>query len=926
MLYLDFTLANYAFEYGLTNPSDGVDVIAFVKELKEFLSADNEVPAEHSREMFHSVGLQWWFFDSVTDRRKSYYPSILPYQPLTPCGYNMITETMMTIAAAKKKRCATDHQYPPISIVSFGRRYFVLTMIKRQKFAPDFYVLLGDPILLHNNSDYDFHEILVWKQLDQIYNNSHRYNITQSRTNTYASDIAKLMAMTPSTFVASPYVDSNFEFIKTRNIPPRIRPGLTDFTKPDLDWMRTMTGSSSKTESSTGSTHNIIEHYRLVLGYTADDDDLHAKPLIVDPNNIVDLNNIDRNKASNDEDYARRVQQQFIEEDMNRGNSTYNYDFGGASNSHNGLIGGETAETDDDLAAAIALSMKDINDTTDNNTTHEKSANTGTISNPNRLWNLDLIIGLEVRSKYYMNRYMSSERGGSDDENRDWEIWSNKGSNVLRSASSDTGMTKHHEINVQNPADLYRHYGNQLADRVQETCAGIMEGKVTIIPDSMRETAEIIATEELLLRIEEHKRLVVLLQHIDSNVPAPPELGKYNLLRPPDGDGSRSMEDDSMDRRLSQHWKKPMISRAGKEIINRCVRTFSDEAQEFYQADVVQYDENTGKHLLLYQHGLDEVWKDLKQEDWQILDEEAEQFIIRRKNTRISNSSFGDGGSSDFLETQLIIIQARWRGYTTRNSIIALHNAVTKIQTMFRAVSNKSYYTKKRTAITRINAIVRGFLDRGRYGDTIAAAYNEWKRVHEPWKSVVDLLAAQACAPETYYFSWQHLKKTTLDISHAGEQDKETTDRINEAQEGLLLNDESERGDIEEVNVTSNAPSALQTSSVPYQDCEELLSNRIHSIMLSQASLKWFKNADSKYKGFFLKRMRQFSTGEYERSFKLRKRLTGCKHIIYEAYLEQKVAYRILFTECKIKDENNGNMDRNSILVWYVSTHDRVSR
>lgn len=112
---------------------------------------------------------------------------------------------------------------------------------------------------------------------------------------------------------------------------------------------------------------------------------------------------------------------------------------------------------------------------------------------------------------------------------------------------------------------------------------------------------------------------------------------------------SRSMEDESMDRRLSQHWKKPMISRAGKEIINRCVRLFSDEAQEFYQADVVQYDENTGKHLLMYQHDLDEVWEDLKQENWMILDEEAEQFIIRRKNARNSNSSFGDSGSGGFL-------------------------------------------------------------------------------------------------------------------------------------------------------------------------------------------------------------------------------------------------------------------------------------
>jgi len=111
---------------------------------------------------------------------------------------------------------------------------------------------------------------------------------------------------------------------------------------------------------------------------------------------------------------------------------------------------------------------------------------------------------------------------------------------------------------------------------------------------------------------------------------------------------SRSMEDETMDRRLSQHWKKPMISRAGKEIVNRCVRLFSNEAHEFYTADVVQYDEDTGKHLLMYQHDLDEVWEDLKEENWMILDEEAEQFIIHRKSTTgtsSNNNTANNGGS-----------------------------------------------------------------------------------------------------------------------------------------------------------------------------------------------------------------------------------------------------------------------------------------
>ena len=110
-------------------------------------------PVEHCEKMFFSVGLDWLFSDSPRDRNSSYYPSICQYQPLTPHGYDdIITETMMT----------THHQYTPIFIISFGRRYFVLTMIDRQQFDPDFYVLLVDSILLHsdNNRNYDHRHYL----------------------------------------------------------------------------------------------------------------------------------------------------------------------------------------------------------------------------------------------------------------------------------------------------------------------------------------------------------------------------------------------------------------------------------------------------------------------------------------------------------------------------------------------------------------------------------------------------------------------------------------------------------------------------------------------------------------------------------------------------------------------------------------------
>jgi Protein kinase domain/SET domain len=107
----------------------------------------------------------------------------------------------------------------------------------------------------------------------------------------------------------------------------------------------------------------------------------------------------------------------------------------------------------------------------------------------------------------------------------------------------------------------------------------------------------------------------------------------------------RSMEEEALERQLSTHWTKPLIQRARNEIINRCVRVWSKETQEYFIADVSAFDETTGKHLLMYRHDLDEVWEDLKIEDWMILDEEARKFIINRKKPKAEADTSGPQSS-----------------------------------------------------------------------------------------------------------------------------------------------------------------------------------------------------------------------------------------------------------------------------------------
>eukprot|EP00978_Attheya_sp_CCMP212_P034203 scaffold142296_cov42-Attheya_sp.AAC.1 len=85
---------------------------------------------------------------------------------------------------------------------------------------------------------------------------------------------------------------------------------------------------------------------------------------------------------------------------------------------------------------------------------------------------------------------------------------------------------------------------------------------------------------------------------------------------------------------LSGHWKKPGTYKAGHEIVNRCVKVYFEGNCEWYAADVCKYDDKTGQHLLIYKQELEEHWEDLGNEQWMLLDEECEQFVIGKKVNR----------------------------------------------------------------------------------------------------------------------------------------------------------------------------------------------------------------------------------------------------------------------------------------------------
>jgi serine/threonine protein kinase len=97
----------------------------------------------------------------------------------------------------------------------------------------------------------------------------------------------------------------------------------------------------------------------------------------------------------------------------------------------------------------------------------------------------------------------------------------------------------------------------------------------------------------------------------------------------------KSMEEEELERQLLGHWLKYKAENAGSEIINRSIRIYSEENGEYFSADVSKYDPDTKKHMIMYRNDFDEIWVDLSTENWQILDDEAEQmYVITKKQQK----------------------------------------------------------------------------------------------------------------------------------------------------------------------------------------------------------------------------------------------------------------------------------------------------
>lgn len=100
----------------------------------------------------------------------------------------------------------------------------------------------------------------------------------------------------------------------------------------------------------------------------------------------------------------------------------------------------------------------------------------------------------------------------------------------------------------------------------------------------------------------------------------------------------KSQAESTMEEELEGHWER-FNAPPEQTIVNRTVKVFSKEHQEYFMGDVTGFDAQRGLHCVLYHQDMNEMWEDLAKEDWMILDEKVdENFMIAKKVQRRNDS------------------------------------------------------------------------------------------------------------------------------------------------------------------------------------------------------------------------------------------------------------------------------------------------
>jgi hypothetical protein len=271
-----------------------------------------------------------------------------------------------------------------------------------------------------------------------------------------------------------------------------------------------------------------------------------------------------------------------------------------------------------------------------------------------------------------------------------------------------------------------------------------------------------------------------------------------------------------------------------------------------------------------------------------------------------------------------------------------IHHFVSKNQAKRKA---QAHYRKLRKAIIKLQSWSRMVLILNKFAGTLRERVAAAREYTAAWGKLEDYV--QKKIPKFKEFNWEDAMKRfdKMNVLEDGVERLANKEELESAiqtldsaiQKALEENVEEEHEALEddsyemvmqsEDDEEMKEADALPEGVTSLEEEELPPPHKVDQIQLTKEVLKWFDRADSKYRGFFLRRIRQLSDGE--RSRILKKHLTGCKTAIWETYLDQKSGQRILWTECEtfcVDEQDRKSHIEKGILVWYVAKHDDVNR
>lgn len=293
------------------------------------------------------------------------------------------------------------------------------------------------------------------------------------------------------------------------------------------------------------------------------------------------------------------------------------------------------------------------------------------------------------------------------------------------------------------------------------------------------------------------------------------------------------------------------------------------------------------------------------------------EWLVERKGMSLSSVDNKMRTVLEVAEDSKAPMTTRWiREYAAKKTISSfvtsnLHRALTARRKQ-----------KFRAAVVCLQSIHRGRIARKLHKGRLSKRLGDAHRFQLIWGQAIEEVSKKKNGGGQG--SWAMLRDNQFDIrpadaSNIGELDLILTKAIENTvvesidQRDGMVRDEGESICVGETESNSSANAHEREGFVPI---ETSIPASINNILLSSDVVKWLKVGDAKYRGFFIRRLKQLSSGD--RSRILAKRLKGSQNLIYESYLEQKSGYRVLWTP----PSSSGD----ELIIWYVAKHKSVSR